>query len=85
MSESSTTSSSLFAGFKEDSGMKNNFALMCGVWVMCSLSYYIINFYMKYLDGSIFVNTHTSAMAKVVATLTAGFFFVKFGLKIAMA
>ena len=61
-----------------------NFFIMVSVWVLTSMSYYIINFYLKYLKGSIFVNLEVSAISEILAVLLAGYFYLTFGLKKAL-
>jgi hypothetical protein len=64
--------------------MKVNFLIMTAVWAFTSMSYYVINFYLKYLEGSIFVNVYVSAVAEVSSVLLAGFFCLTFGLQKAL-
>lgn len=57
---------------------------MMTVWAFTSTSYYVINFDLKYLKGSIFVNNFVAAIAEILSGLLAGFFYLTFGLKFAL-
>lgn len=75
---------SLLEGLRQDPVLKINFLLMMTVWALTSTSYYIVNFDLKYLRGSIFVNNLSAAIAEILAVLLAGFFYLRFGLKKAL-
>lgn len=50
-----------------------------------SFVYYFYNIYMKYIKGSLVINTIISATTEVLARLTGGLIFFKFGPKLSFA
>lgn len=46
-----------------------------------SFSYFLINLELKYLSGSLFLNSVTTSCAEFVAKLTSAFFILKIGLR----
>ena len=48
---------------------------------MCSFSYYMIIYYLKYLPGDIYTNTFSSSGTDMMACLAAGILYKKLGLK----
>lgn len=56
---------------------------MCVVlWVVTSLDYYIISFFLKYVPGNIYVNLAVSVISEIAATMSAGWVYEKFGAKV---
>ena len=51
-------------------------------WSSSSFTYYMVNFYVKYIPGDIFILVITSCMAELVACLISGVLCSKFGTKI---
>jgi hypothetical protein len=58
-----------------------NFLIMLVIWSANSSSYYIVNFYLKYLPGDIFLNSAGAGVSEIVAVLLAGYIYLKVGLK----
>lgn len=52
---------------------RNSLYAVLGIWVYCALNYYIINYYVKYFPGDIFVNFLTMTIAEVLAPLILRF------------
>ena len=53
------------------------------VYMFCaaSFNYYLINFYLKYIPGSIYLNTAVSSLAEWFSTLISGFLAILIGSK----
>lgn len=51
-------------------------------WTTSSLNYYMILFFLKYIPGSIFVNSSLSCMADIIAYVLSGFIFRTFGVRL---
>ena len=75
---------SFYEHFSTNKQSKQNLLVMVLVWVATSMAYYITNFILKYVDGSIFVNTFASAASDCSSILLANYFYVRFGLKQAL-
>ena len=58
-----------------------NLAFMTLNWTGSSFDYYLISFYMKYIPGSIFVNTAISSLAEITALICSGFAMQHLGFK----
>ena len=58
-----------------------NLALYCVLWSISSFNYYLISFYMKYVPGSIYVNTTASAVSENLAYVVSGLLLNKIGIK----
>ena len=54
---------------------------MIYMWITCSGSYYLSNFLLKYLPGSIFSNTLVSAIAEIIGVFCSGVVYAKKGIK----
>ena len=54
---------------------------MLYLWPATSTAYYLINFYLKYMPGNIFLNSSFAAIAEILSYILAGALYVKFGLK----
>ena len=61
-----------------------NLLILIAVWVASSFNFYLINFQLKYIKGNIFVNTFTSALSEVPATILAGVLYQKIGIRITL-
>ena len=48
--------------------------------MVTSFGYYTLTYVLKYLGGDIFINSYTSALAEVIAKLSAGALVLKTGL-----
>ena len=42
------------------------------MWFACTFSYYMLNFYMKYMPGNIYNNNYALSTGEIVACLTCG-------------
>lgn len=60
-----------------------NLAVMCCFWTCAAFNFYLIVFYLKYLNGNIFLNTSMSSIADQIGHLIAGLVMNKFGVKLA--
>lgn len=58
-----------------------NLMLMIYIWIASSFDMYLITFQMKYLPGSIFVNTLVSSGFDIPISICAGFLYAKIGVK----
>ncbi len=58
-----------------------NLLLMIFIWIASSFDVYLITFQMKYLPGSIFVNTLVSSGFDIPISICAGFLYAKLGVK----
>ena len=58
-----------------------NLLLMIYIWIASSFDMYLITFQMKYLPGSIFVNTLVSSGFDFPISICAGFLYAKIGFK----
>lgn len=54
-----------------------NLILMVILWVITLFSYSLINFYLKHLPGSIYINLTVSGFSEILAHVIVGAFFVK--------
>ena len=61
--------------------MTINLIVMILQWVTASFCHYLINFDVKYLHGSLFVNNLSQASAELVAYATSGFLFKALGIR----
>lgn len=57
----------MFNALATDQALRTNLVLMSFIWSSTSVSYYIVNFYLKYLKGNLFTNTDTSVAAEALA------------------
>jgi len=48
-------------------------------WVAASFNFYLITFFMKYIPGSIFLNTCFSSISESSGKIVAGVYLGKFG------
>lgn len=58
-----------------------NLLIMTMTWQALGFTYTLVSFELKYLQGDIFVNSYTSAMAEIIAKLGAGVVLIRLGLK----
>jgi hypothetical protein len=54
---------------------------MAYLWAMCSFSYYMIIFYLKYLPGDIYSNTFSSSGTDCCSVVFGGIIYKKLGIK----
>jgi MFS family permease len=57
--------------------------LMIVMWVGTCTNYFLINLYLKYIPGSEYLNITIAGVAEIVAHLSAGKIFARFGVKFA--
>jgi hypothetical protein len=55
---------------------------MCIMWACSSTTNTVVNLYLKYIPGSIYINFTIAGIAEIIAHLVAGYFFKKLGVKI---
>jgi hypothetical protein len=67
--------------FMSQPDIRINIILMSLCWLTCSFNYYMVGFLLKYFPGSIYVNGSISSLSEVAATLSAGYFYAKVGVK----
>jgi hypothetical protein len=58
-----------------------NLMVMSYLWAACSFTYYMIAIYVKYLPGSIFVNTMASGFSEMIAYVAGGVIYARLGIK----
>lgn len=51
-------------------------------WTTSSFNYYIMTFYLKYIPGSVYVNTSLSCCAEIIAYICSGLVMDFFGVKL---
>jgi hypothetical protein len=56
-----------------------NLVIMIYMWITVSGSYYLVNFQLKYLPGSIYTNTVVSAVAEIFGIFCSGVIYTKKG------
>lgn len=56
-------------------GVKMNLFLMIWLWVATSTVYMIINFYIKYMPGSVYLNFSISGLSEIAAHIVVGALF----------
>ena len=76
-----TPDSNLLHALLNDSTLRKNMILMSFIWSFTSTSYYIVNFYLKYLKGNLFFNTEVAVAAEAVSQIAGGYLYIKLGLK----
>ena len=54
---------------------------MIFMWIACAVSYYLVNFQLKYLPGSIYTNSLASASAEIVGSLSGCIIYAKKGIR----
>ena len=54
-----------------------NLILMIILWVICCFAYSMINFYLKYVPGTIYINLTVAGFSEIVAHIIVGAFYVK--------
>ena len=54
-----------------------NLALMVCLWIVSCCSYGMINIYMKYVPGTIYLNFTIAGLSEILAHVTVGVFYVK--------
>lgn len=59
-----------------------NLVLYCFLWSISSFNYYLITFYMKYVPGSIYVNTTASALSENLSYVVSGLLLNVIGIKL---
>lgn len=57
---------------------------MSYVWIATSVSYYVISFELKYLNGSMYANTDLSTIAQVIMIVLAGALYLRVGPKVTL-
>ena len=61
--------------------LRINLLLMMGLWIVVSFVYYLINFYVKYMNGSIFSNNLISICSELSGKIIASIILQKLSLK----
>lgn len=63
------------------SSCRNLSNLLIFVFLFCaaSFNYYLLNFFLKYMKGDIFINSIVSSLAETVAHIIAGLIVLKIG------
>ena len=56
-----------------------NLAVMTWIWISTQIDYFVINFNLKHMDGSIFLNFSLAGLAEILAHIFVGAFFSKMG------
>lgn len=60
-------------------GVRMNLICMTWVWIATQTCYFIINFYLKYIPGSEFLNFSIAGISEILAHITVGLAFGKLG------
>ena len=53
--------------------------VMIVMWMASSINFMLINLYLKYVPGGIYLNFSIAGVAEILANLAAGVIFAKFG------
>lgn len=53
--------------------------VMIVMWMASSINFMLINLYLKYVPGGIYLNFSIAGVAEILANLAAGILFAKFG------
>ena len=61
-----------------------NLIIMTALWIISSFDYYLLNFQTKHIEGNIFLNTFSSSISELPATIISGLMYKKLGLKITL-
>lgn len=61
------------------SQVRLNLIVMTWIWVATTIDYFVINFNLKHMDGSIFLNFSLAGLAEILAHIFVGIFFAKLG------
>jgi len=56
-----------------------NLFIMLGVWITTQIDYFVINFNLKHMDGSVFLNMSLAGVSEIFAHIFVGVFFTKLG------
>lgn len=59
--------------------------IMIILWITTSTNFMIINLYLRFIPGGVFLNFTVAALSEMVANLSAGILFTKFGPNITFA
>lgn len=59
-----------------------NLILFIFLWSVSSFNYYLITFYMKYVPGSIYVNTTAAALSENISYVVSGLLLNRIGIKL---
>lgn len=68
--------------FCSNKALLANLMLMTVFWTVSSFNYYIMTFYLKYIPGSVYLNTSLSCIAEIIAYLCSGLVMGFFGVKL---
>ncbi len=52
-----------------------------GTWIVASFSYYLAYFFLKYLEGEVFINSIVAALSEMTSYMLTGVLFDKLGIK----
>ena len=69
-------------GFCQDKALLVNLILMTIFWTVSSINYYVMTFYLKYIPGSVYLNTSLSCIAEIIAYIGSGLVMNTFGVKL---
>ena len=58
-----------------------NLLIFVYLFTAASTDYYLINFYLKYIPGSVFVNTIVASLSSSIASYLSGTIIMKIGAK----
>ena len=56
-----------------------NLMVMTWVWISTQIVYFVINFNLKHLEGSVFLNFSLAGVSEILAHVFVGVFFTKMG------
>ena len=58
-----------------------NLAIFSYLWGACSLNYYLLEYYLRFLPGNLYENYFASSCSELIAVVTAGFMYKFFKAK----
>ena len=66
--------------YLKNKSIRTNFLISMQLFIAVSVSYYIINFQLKYLSGGIYINMVILGVAEIIGILISGIIYSKVGL-----
>jgi len=60
-------------------GVRTNLICMTWMWIATTIDYSIVNFYLKYVPGSLFLNFSVASISEIMAHVVVGVFYHKMG------
>ena len=65
--------------------IRNNLMIMTLCWLTCAFDFYLVNFYVKYFPGNIYLNQLTKVVSELAGFICAGLLFERLGVQKSLA